>query len=132
MSWARLIVGSVLLLPGVVCAQEAAAPIYQRMRSGAEDWQARGGGSWRGLGAIGGAYGAGYGGYFNPFFPPPFVAGTWYERPYPYHFDYYQSRWGMGRGPMGAEMMPISECPCLSEPPPAAESPSANESTPGA
>ena len=29
------------------------------------------------------------------FFAPPIVTGSWYTRPYPYHFDYYRWRYSM-------------------------------------
>src|SRR6188474_1474235 len=95
-------------------AQNAAmASPYQRLRNGAGDWHARGGHNqhWRG------GYGGGYGGFYNPYFaPPPIVAGSWYERPYPYHFDYYRQRWGGAPngyyGDPSVEMIPAAECPC--------------------
>ena len=86
--------------PSAEAQDGAAAPTYSRMRMGADDWNARGG-RW-----VPGGYG-GYGGY--GYFPPyvsPVVAGTWYARPYPYHFDYYRMRWG------GAEQAPPGDCPC--------------------
>lgn len=88
-----------------------AAP-YQRLRSGAGDWNARGGHNqhWRG----------GFGGFYNPFFAQPLVTGTWYQRPYPYHFDYYRYRWGGAPngvyGDPTIEMMPAADCPCLTAP----------------
>jgi hypothetical protein len=92
-------------------AQTPAAP-YQRMRTGADSWNFRGGyaHSWHG------GYGA-YGGYFAPYYAPPIIAGSWYERPYPYHFDYYRYRWGGSPngtyGNAGVEMIPAEDCPCL-------------------
>lgn len=109
----KLLLTAILLLaiaPGVA-AQAPAAP-YQRMRTGADSWSARGGlsNSWRG-----GPGGWG-GGFYAPFFTPPIVAGSWYERPYPYHFDYYRHRWGgsphaPGVDP-GVETIPAADCPC--------------------
>ncbi len=95
-------------------AQDAAmAPTYQRLRSGARDWNARGGDNqqWR----------SGYGGgFYNPFFAQPIVTGSWYQRPYPYHFDYYRQRWGGdpngSYGDPNAEMIPAADCPCLNGP----------------
>lgn len=50
------------------------------------------GGGWHG--GYGPSWSGGYGfGY----------AGSWYARPYPYHFDYYRHRWGAP---------PAPECPC--------------------
>jgi hypothetical protein len=68
--------------PGI--AQEFAEPTYSRLRGGAGEWQARGwhGGGWGGYGFV------------QPFFPQPLVTGSYYQRPYPYHFDYYRYRWG--------------------------------------
>jgi hypothetical protein len=101
-------------------AQDAAmAPTYQRLRSGAGDWHGRGGHNqhWRGGG---GGFGGGFGGFYNPFFAPPIVTGSWYERPYPYHFDYYRQRWGGSPngsyGDPGVEMIPAADCPCLNAP----------------
>jgi hypothetical protein len=96
---------------------------YQRVRTGADAWSARGGfpHSWYG------GFGA-YGGFVAPFFTPPIVAGAWYERPYPYHFDYYRNRWGGAPagayGNAGVEMIPAADCPCL-QAVPTAETPAA-------
>jgi hypothetical protein len=98
-------------MPSPTAAQSPAAP-YQRIRNGADAWSARGGfpHSWYG------GFGA-YGGFVAPFFTPPIVAGSWYERPYPYHFDYYRHRWGGAPagayGNAGVEMIPAADCPCL-------------------
>ena len=116
------LVAALLLLPATVRAQGPMGAPYQRTRTGAGDWQARGGHlqHWRGGGF--GGYGAGFGGYINPLFVPPIVAGSWYERPYPYHFDYYRHRWGgaandVPYGGTSAQMMPVADCPCLATPP---------------
>lgn len=76
-------------------------PTYSRMRGGAGDWQARGwhGGGW--------GWGGGYG-FVQPFFPQPIVTGSYYQRPYPYHFDYYRYRWG-------GDQSPTQDCPCAAE-----------------
>jgi hypothetical protein len=76
--------------PSIAPAQEFMAPAYSRTRMGADDWHARGGGHWHGRGR--GGYGYGYN-FYQPFYSPV-IAGNWYERPYPYHFDYYRHRWG--------------------------------------
>jgi hypothetical protein len=69
-------------------AQDSVAPpTYARVRSGADDWHVRGG---RSYGPAG--YGYGYG-FFQPYVSPV-VVGSWYARPYPYHFDYFRGRWG--------------------------------------
>jgi hypothetical protein len=91
----RLIAGAVFgfaalsALPSTAPAQELpAAPTYSRVRTGADEWHARGGG----YGHAHGGDGYGYG-YFQPY-AAPIVTGSWYARPYPYHFDYYRHRWG--------------------------------------
>ena len=45
--------------------------------------------------------GFGFGGYFGQ---QPFIAGSWYARPYPYHFDYYRWRYSTPQ--------PTTSCPC--------------------
>lgn len=90
-------------------AQEPiAAPTYSRMRMGAEDWQSRGGNYAHGHDR--GGYGWG-GGFFQPYFSPV-IASSWYQRPYPYHFDYFRGRWDGGQGGIGGEMTPPADCPC--------------------
>jgi hypothetical protein len=92
------------------------APVYQRMRTDARHPDSRPGyhHSRRG-GFDPHAYGNFYGGYFAP----PLVVGSYYQRPYPHHFDYYRYRWGgaaVGEPtPLApqVEMMPVAECPCL-------------------
>ena len=88
--------------PSTVPAQDAiVAPTYSRLRTGADDWRARGGH----LGYGRGGYGYGY-----PFIQPyvsPVIAGNWYARPYPHHFDYFRGRWN---GPAPASP---SEWPCV-------------------
>ncbi len=89
------------------------APTYQRMRTGVHHPATRPGYH------HGSGYGSGvYGGWDGGFFAPTVIAGSYYQRPYPYHFDYYRFRWGAGH--MGApapdptvEMMPVADCPCL-------------------
>jgi hypothetical protein len=77
----------------------AVAPTYSRLRMGANDWQVRGG-------FRHGYDGYGYGyGYFQPYISPV-VAGSWYARPYPYHFDYFRGRWN-GTAP--------ADCPCAAD-----------------
>ena len=91
-------------------AQEA-PPVYSRMRRGADDWHARGGG----FGYSFPSYM--YGGFFPTFGPPVVVTGSYYQRPYPSHFDFARTRWG-GAPPEPSyqqEMMPRSDCPCANE-----------------
>lgn len=52
-----------------------------------------------------GAYAAPYG---YGWFAPPIYAGSWFQRPYPYHFDYYRWRYAPL---MQAAPLP-HECPC--------------------
>lgn len=90
-------------------AARAQTPAYQRTRSGADAWQARGGHRqpWAG-GYYGHAYAA-------PYFSPTIIAGSYYQRPYPYHFDYYRARWGEQAptaAPPDVDMIPAAECPC--------------------
>jgi hypothetical protein len=82
----------------------AMAPAYSRMRTGADDWHGRGGG-----------YGYGYN-FFPPYYYPPVYAGSWYSRPYPYHFDYYRYRWN-GNPTNGDEAEPRTNpnCPCAAD-----------------
>jgi hypothetical protein len=117
---ACLLAAALLLAAAVpACAQGPAGPaLYQRERTGAGDWHARGGHNQNWRGGYGGVPGyGGYGGFYAPYFAPPVIAGSWYERPYPYHFDYYRNRWGAGPngsdGSFGVEMIPAADCPCF-------------------
>jgi hypothetical protein len=66
-----------------------------------------------GHGHFGGHLGHQYGvPYAYPWFTPQVVAGTWYERPYPYHFDYY--RWRYSMPPIQA--VAPTDCPCADIP----------------
>lgn len=47
--------------------------------------------------------------YAFPWSSPLYITGTWYQRPYPYHFDYYRLRYSMSLGEIGASGCPI-EC----------------------
>jgi hypothetical protein len=106
----RLIVAILLLMSTAAspALAQQSSPVYSRMRQGADDWHARGGG-----------YGYSfpsymYGGYFAPLVPPVVVAQSWYQRPYPYHFDVARQRWG-GPPPQQAypqDMMLRTDCPC--------------------
>ena len=100
---ADVVLGSAMLLalPSAAPAQDSLqAPTYSRTRTGAEDWHARGGGYVHGQGDFGYGYG-----YFQPYISPV-VAGSWYARPYPYHFDYFRGRWDGPRSGIA------SDCPC--------------------
>ncbi len=101
-------------------------PAYARMRPGADDWRQRGDGN-----GYAGRHGRGYGGYYDPYFygyGGPVIQGSWYQRPYPYHFDYYRHRWGGEPGDYVRDVPPPNDCPCADESPlagaPPAESPS--------
>lgn len=54
-------------------------------------------------------------GYGGPFGQQPMIAGSWYSRPYPYHFDYYRWRYS------APTSQPTADCPCAvrAEPVPA-------------
>jgi hypothetical protein len=101
--------------PSTTHAQPGAMPPnYSRMRTGADDWHGRGG-SYGWSGGYGG-YGYGYN-FFPPYYYPPVYAGSWYARPYPYHFDYYRYRWsGNQMGDPNAAAPADRECPCDAEP----------------
>jgi hypothetical protein len=71
---ALLAVAGSLGLGSSAPAQDSYAPTYARLRTGADDWHARGGLRY-GLGS----YGHGYG-YFQPYLPPV-ITGSWYARP---------------------------------------------------
>lgn len=110
--WFALFIGCGAL--PLASAQDAGAPpTYSRMRQGADDWQARGGG----FGYSVPSYM--YGGFFPTFGPPVVVTGSWYQRPYPGHFDFARTRWG-GTPPDGyyqnqQPTMLRSDCPCADE-----------------
>ena len=94
-------VGVAFSLLADVHAQEA--PAYQRSRDVAFVNYVGG------HGHHGGGYG--YGGFYNPWFASQIFAGTWYERPYPHHFDYYRMRYGT---PPLQQIAP--DCPCAEIP----------------
>jgi hypothetical protein len=98
--------------PSIAPAQEFFAPTYSRTRMGADDWRSSGGGHWHVRGGGGYAYG-------NNFYPPYFssvISGYWYERPYPYHFDYYRHRWSAAEsGPFVSASESTENCPCPAE-----------------
>jgi len=101
-------------------AQEPlAAPTYSRMRMGAEDWQSRGGNYAHGFGRGGHGWG---GGFFQPYISPV-IASSWYQRPHPYHFDYFRGRWDGGQGAYAGEIPASPDCPCADDAPPTLTAP---------
>jgi hypothetical protein len=113
----RLIAGAVLIVAALTGHPKAApaqdtfvVPTYSRLRTGAEDWHARGGRYEHGRHGGYGGYGYG-GGYYQPYISPV-IAGSWYARPYPYHFDYFRDRW-TGQAPA---VPSSSDCPCAELP----------------
>jgi hypothetical protein len=110
-----------LVLSGTLSAiaQDAFAPTYSRTRMGAHDFHRRGDGH-----GFGGRRGGGYGNfYFDPYFSSPVIYGSYYQRPYPYHFDYYRHRWGAPPADAAYSGYPpdpgsaASDCPCADPPP---------------
>jgi hypothetical protein len=102
-----LSIAAACLAPTITEAQQP--PVYSRMRQGADDWHARGGG----FGYSFPSYA--YGGFFPPYAPPVVVTGSWYQRPYPYHFDVARQRWGGPPQAYQQELAPRSDCPCAEQ-----------------
>jgi len=100
----RTVLGLTLLLSCLAVAsshaQPQGAPVYARQRA-----DARRGGVWEGGSRYAGQYSGRYNGNY---FSPPAITGSWYVRPYPYHFDYYRQRF--------SAPPQTPECPCA-EPP---------------
>lgn len=71
-------------------------PAYSRQRAGS--W---GGGGWQGRSQTPDRYAGYHRGYYSY---QPAIAGSWYARPYPYHFDYYRQRYS-------APAL-TNDCPC--------------------
>lgn len=88
-----------VLLTIPMAVGEEAAPVYQRGRG-----HHQGGGRWGGPGG----YPYGYGFYG---FPPQIYGGSWYQRPYPYHLDYF--RWRYSTPPVESGVAPcvVDEVP---------------------
>ena len=112
---AACFVASALASAAPASAQDF-APTYSRTRMGAQDWRLRGDGQ--------GFRGHGFNNsFYNPFFVGPVVTGSYYQRPYPYHFDYYKHRWGAPPADYGPvdyapePAPPTSDCPCADPPP---------------
>lgn len=106
MHFSRITAGALLVLAACLGhgarapAQDTiAAPTYSRLRLVADDWHARGGFHY-GQGGFANGYG-----YYQPYISQV-IAGSWYARPYPYHFDYFRGRWN------GPANTPVGDCPC--------------------
>ena len=84
----RAVLLSICLLVTLAAAPAMAnegGATYQRSRHGAR-------GGHQGGGFYGQAYG-GYGGWgFPGYYQPPTVFGSWYQRPYPTHLDFFRLR----------------------------------------
>jgi len=78
-----------------VSSGETSGPVYQRERSGD---------SGRRCAPVGAAHGMNRHYYSNAGFRSTQVYGSWYQRPHPYHFDYY--RWRYSQVPLEPP------CPC--------------------
>jgi hypothetical protein len=88
------------------------APIYSRQRMHAHDFDRRGDGH-----GFSGHRGHGHDNfYYDPYFFSSVIHGSYYQRPYPYHFDYYRHRWGQPHVNYGPEHPPVAlDCPCATE-----------------
>ncbi|NOY43638.1 MAG: hypothetical protein GXP26_17615 [Planctomycetes bacterium] len=95
-----------ILVSGQASFAEEEVPTYQRQRYAAGD----GAPYSTGWGGAPGYAGAGYGAAYWGGFAGQAYAGTWYQRPYPYHFDYYRGRFGAQ-----SARKPQSDCPCATE-----------------
>ena len=83
------------LAVGSAAANEG-GPTYQRMRHGSA------------AGYRGGFHGGGgfhHPGFYGGFYQPPVIFGTWYQRPYPTHLDFFRLRGS--RSPA----VPLGDCP---------------------
>ena len=81
-------------------AQPRGAPVYSRQRG-----DARAGGRVAGGPRVAGQIP----GRHRIFYPyQPVIAGSWYARPYPYHFDYYRQRYS---APPQTREYPCAETP---------------------
>jgi hypothetical protein len=83
----------------------------------AGDWGRRGEGN-----GFTGHRGYGYNNfYYNPYYYSPVVYGYYYQRPYPYHFDYYRYRWGQPPAHDGGyspePIAAANDCPGADPPP---------------
>lgn len=92
-----------ILVSGRVSCAEGEVPTYQRQRHVAWDGVPPASGwGYSPAGYAGAAYWGGFAGQA--------YAGTWYQRPYPYHFDYYRGRFS---APPVSKAQ--SDCPCATE-----------------
>lgn len=85
---------SLLLLP--LAVGEEVAPVYQRGRD-----HHQGGATWPYPGGFPATFG-----YYG--FSPQIYAGSWYQRPYPYHLDYFRLR-------SSSPPAESSGCPCVAD-----------------
>jgi len=90
-------------------AQPNGVPAYARQRAGIHS-------GWDGRGRDGGFrhdYDPGsyrHQRFYRGYVPyQPVVAGSWYARPYPHHFDYYRQRYS-------TPLPQASDCPCRAAP----------------
>jgi hypothetical protein len=95
----RFLLALLVVSAAAAACAEGGQPAYQRSRGG---WQG-GGGSYHGGSPNhhyppnrqhGKHFGHGGKGY-----QPPQVSGGFFQRPYPYHLDYYRMRWGGSYAP---------------------------------
>jgi hypothetical protein len=96
--------------PGVARAEDAGGgqspgqsrPVYQRRafegQPGGGKWQGRGHGQWQGGGWQQGGWPHKGGRHYQPH-PAPSVQSGWFQRPYPYHLDFYKMKYGGSYAP---------------------------------
>lgn len=108
----RLVLGFLCAMTVVaLCADanETESPIYQRQRQGA--WYGGGMHPGAAMSYAGGPHFPGHAHHgWNRYhrFQGGFIAGSWYARPYPYHFDYYRALYS------GQPNQPnYAGCPCV-------------------
>jgi len=84
----------VACLPLEVCSGQSSQshPVYQRQRQHSTQ-------RYRGHRSRGNFARGGYGAYSPLFFYPPTFFGSWYQRPYPTHLDYFRLRDGRSQIP---------------------------------
>ncbi len=99
-----------ILVSGQASFAEEEVPTYQRQRYAAWDGTPSASGWGYSPSYAGAAYGAPYAAAYWGGFAGQAYAGTWYQRPYPYHFDYYRGRFG---APSASKAQ--SDCPCANE-----------------
>lgn len=90
LAFATALIGSVVA--SSAAAQSTVAPVYARQRAAVMTASMRDPNYRPPPRPPFGHGGFGHGGFgFWPY--QPTIAGSWYERPYPYHFDYYRWRY---------------------------------------